>query len=233
MTSDTVCHLGAEKGERFLVKVLDESTEAQLIYKAMTAQGLEPQPERTHLFSLYSSDSMKSIAVSITPLATGDLSREGGLSISQGGHAQGVVVDMSEGREIVGFTHFAVSGEEVLESHHDVKELRPDREEIRGDTTAFVREVAERVGKIKTAHPLVEIETRQVRSLAAVSYNSLLGDDFSQTVHGRDDIMALRRNTSVVAEIGLFVLFRTQGSACCSCSCSCWGSSSCSCSYVG
>lgn len=232
MSHETVCHLGADQGKDFLFRVLRESQEAQLIYEAMSGEGLVPQPERTQLFSLFSRDSLQSIAISITPLATGDLSREGGLSVSSGGHAQGVVVDMDGGTRIVGFTHFAVSGKEVVRSTHDVAELRgTDRFAAAGDD--YIREIAERVGKIKTARPLVEVETRQVRSLAAVSYNSLLGDDFSKTVHGSDDITALRKGTNIVAEIGLFVLFRTQGSACCSCSCSCWGSSSCSCSYVG
>lgn len=232
MSADTICYLGPEQGAEFLSRVLTDSREAQLIYEAMIAEGLEAQPERTQLFSLFSRDSLQSIAISVTPLTTGDLSREGGLSVSQGGHAQGVVVDVEGGTELVSFTHFAVSGEEVVQSRHDLSDIRRDDKSPEA-TDEFVRALAERVGKVKTARPLVEIEARQVRSLAAVSYNNLLSDDFSRSVHGGDEIISLRRNTNIVAEIGLFVLFRTQGSACCSCSCSCWGSSSCSCSYVG
>uniref|UniRef100_UPI002C0B298C hypothetical protein n=1 Tax=Amaricoccus sp. TaxID=1872485 RepID=UPI002C0B298C len=95
-----------------------------------------------------------------------------------------------------------------------------------------IQAIAERVGKVKSARPLIEIEPAQVRSMASVSYNRLLGDDFSRSVHSGKEIEELQSNTSIVSEIGLFVLFRTDGSSCCSCSCSCWGSSSCSSSYV-
>jgi len=98
---------------------------------------------------------------------------------------------------------------------------------------ASIKAFAEKVGKVKAARPLVEMNVQQVRSLATISYNALLGDQFAREVHSANDITALRGMSSVVAEIALFVLFRTEGSSCCSCSCSCWGSSSCSSSYSG
>jgi hypothetical protein len=64
---------------------------------------------------------------------------------------------------------------------------------------------------------------RRLSSMVTVSFNGLLGDEFSKTVHSAEQIVELRGQTNIVAEIALFVLFRTQGSACCSCSCSCWG----------
>jgi hypothetical protein len=231
MAVDSVRHLGPDVGYRFFSKVLDASAEARAVHEAMTKQGLDPQPERTQVFSTFSADSMQSIAISVTPFTTRDLTREGGLSLSQGGHAQGVIVDISDHTKITGFTHMAVTGDEVVTSTHDVEEFRRDRPTgMLPDE--FIKEQAERAGKISTARPLVEIDARQVRSLASISYNSLLGDEFSQSVHDEREITTLRANTDIVAEIGLFVLFRTSGSSCCSCSCSCWGSSSCSSSYV-
>jgi len=219
MSTSTVNHLGVEHGYSFFTGVLTTSNEAQLISDAMKKQGLEPQPERTHVFSVFSPDSLKSIAVSITPFSGKDLSHEGGLSVSEGGHAQGVIVQLSDNK-IVSFTHLAVTGGKLVSSQQSTSDLSgADR-----DIKAF----AEKVGKVKSAQPLVEMTVHQVRSLATIGYNALLGDQFSHQVHSAGEIAELRGASSVVAEIAAFVLFRTQGSACCSCSCSCWGSSSCS-----
>jgi hypothetical protein len=231
MSIETIQHLGAEFGQRFFDKALSGSSEAKAIYKEMGKHGLTPQPERSHIFNLFSPVSLKSISISITPFSSKDLSFEGGLSISEGGHAQGVIVEMRNRTEIVGFTHIAVTRGKVVTSKHQSKELLRGRTMVEdGDR---IKAIAERVGKVKAAKPLVEIEAHQVRSLASVAYNALLSDRFSATVHSESEITTLRSQTDLVAQIGLFALFRTSGSACCSCSCSCWGSSSCSCSFVG
>lgn len=228
--SDTVQHLGVDFGDRFYTGAFERSEEAKAIAREMTEQGLRPQPERTHVFNIFSPDSLKSVAVSITPYTGRKLEREGGLSISQGGHAQGVIVEL-KGEEIVGFTHYAVTGGRVVSSRHTVAELA-------GGSTAgtlsdqHIRAFAERIGKVRAAQPLIEIEPRQVRMLANVGFNELVADDSSSAVHSAAEISALRGQTNIVAEISLYVLFRTQGSACCSCSCSCWGCSSCSCSIT-
>lgn len=231
MSTNTVNHLGVEFGHQFFAKAYEASDEAKLISEAMKKAGLEPQTERTHVFSVYSPDSRKSIAVSITPYSSKDLSHEGGLSMSEGGHAQGVIVEMKK-TEIVGFTHLAVTGGKLVSSRHAVSELGGTGHTA-GVSDERIKTFAHKVGKVKTAKPLVEMTVHQVRSLASISYNALLGDQFSKQVHSEGEITTLRGSSSVVAEIALFVLFRTEGSACCSCSCSCWGSSSCSSSYSG
>ena len=232
MSTSTVNHLGVEYGHRFFAKVHEASNEAKLISEAMSKAGLDAQPERTHLFSVFSPDSEKAIAVSITPFSSKDLNHEGGLSISEGGHAQGVIVEMKR-NEIVGFTHLAVTREKLVSSKHSVSELAEAARSTAQLSDASIKAFAEKVGKVKAARPLVEMNVQQVRSLATISYNALLGDQFAREVHSANDITALRGMSSVVAEIALFVLFRTEGSSCCSCSCSCWGSSSCSSSYSG
>jgi hypothetical protein len=231
MANDPVQHLGVEYGHRFFASAFAQSSEAKAISEEMTRQGLEAQSERTHVFSVFSRDSLKSLAISVTPFSGKNLNYEGGLSLSEGGHAQGVIVELKNHTEIVGFTHLAVTNGKLVTSKHGIKDLSEGRPtgSIADD---HIQAVAERAGKIKTAKPLVEIDARQVRSLASISYNGLLGDSFSATVHDEREVAALRGNTSLVSEIALFVLFRTSGSSCCSCSCSCWGSSSCSSSYV-
>lgn len=226
MATDSVQHLGVEYGHRFYAKAYEISSEAQLISAEMTKHGLQPQSERTHVFNVFSPDSLKSLAVSITPFSGKDLGHEGGLSISEGGHAQGVIVEIKN-HEVVGFTHLAVTGGKLVSSQHSTSELSPSGRSA-GISDAHIKAFAEKAGKVKAAKHLIEIDSRQVRSLAGISYNALLGDDFSRQVHSSEDIDKLRGNSSIVAEIALFVLFRTDGSACCSCSCSCWGSSSCS-----
>jgi hypothetical protein len=230
MSLETVQYLGVEFGHRFFSKALEQSSDAKAIYQEMAKYGLEPQPERSHLFNLFSPQSLQAVSLSITPFSSKDLSHEGGLSVSSGGHAQGVIVNL-EGTEIVNFVHIAVTNGKVVTSKHEVKELSAGAA-AGVIPEANIKALAEKVGKVKAAKPLIEVEAHQVRSLATVAYNSLLGDKFSRTVHKDEEITALRGQTNIVGEIALFVLFRTSGSACCSCSCSCWGSSSCSCSAV-
>lgn len=240
MALDSVQHLGVEYGHRLLSRVLEESEEARALYDELLNAGLEPQPERTHLFNVFSAESLRSLLITITPFVTKDLRQEAGLSVSVGGHAQAVVVDVDDRTRITEFTHLAVSDDGVVASRHSVEELRGMGEKAGGGARPGgpagddqVRAVAEQAGMVRARRPLVEIDARQVRSLASVSYSSLLADSFSQSVHDEREITALRESTNVVAEIGLFALFRTSGSSCCSCSCSCWGSSSCSSSYTG
>ena len=228
---EIVHHLDAEHGQRFFSRVFTASDEAKLISAEMTKTGLQPQADRTHLFNVFSPDDLKPLTISITPYSNHDLSREGGLSLSHGGHAQGVIVEMKD-TEIVAFTHLAVLAGKVVSSRHTTADLSPT-----GTTSGLrddhIKAFAERIGRVKAAKPLIEIQPGQARTLATVSYNALLSDNFSKVVHSEKEITALRGNSNVVAEIALFVLFRTQGSSCCSCSCSCWGSSSCSSSYGG
>ena len=232
MSVDTVQAFGPDQGFRFFQKALRGSPEGQLLYRELVRQGLSPQPERSQMFSTFSNDSLQSMAISVTPFTADDQTREGGLSLSQGGHAQAVIVDIADRTRITGFTHLAVVNGRINASHHDIDELRADGPAaVAGDDHLVA--AAERAGKLRAARPLVEIDARQVRSLASISFNRLLDDQFSRTVHDDQEIALLRASTGVINEIGLFVLFRTSGSACCSCSCSCWGSSSCSCSYVG
>lgn len=226
----TAHYLGADLGSKFFYEVTELSDEAKLLSRAMSKYKLRAQPERSQLFSVYSPQSKAAIAISITPFSGEDRSVEGGLSVSEGGHAQAVVVRLKD-TVITGFMHLTASKREVSVSEHSIDELgREDPDMVVRDRQ--IQAIAERVGKVKSAQPLVEIEPEQVRSLASVAYNRLLGDDFSRSVHSGKEIDALQGNTRIVSEIGLFVLFRTDGSSCCSCSCSCWGSSSCSSSYI-
>ena len=228
----TTHYLGADLGAKFFYSVTELSDEARLLSKGMAKYNLRAQPDRSQLFSVYSPDSKAAIAISITPFSGEDRSVEGGLSVSEGGHAQAVIVRL-KGTVITGFIHLTAANGELLESEHGIDELRGSRDQV--DMVIrdrHIQAIAERVGKVKSARPLIEIEPAQVRSMASVSYNRLLGDDFSRSVHSGKEIEELQSNTSIVSEIGLFVLFRTDGSSCCSCSCSCWGSSSCSSSYI-
>lgn len=108
MDTNTVQHLGIEYGQRFFAGELETASEAQAVSAAMVEQGLRPQFERTHVFNVFSPDSLKSVAISITPFNSKDGRREGGLSVSQGGHAQAVIVSI-EGVELRSFTHIAVA----------------------------------------------------------------------------------------------------------------------------
>jgi len=223
--AETVHHLGTANGQRFFAKAFTASEEAKAISAEMLTAGLKPQSERSHLFNVFSPDDLKGLGVSITPYSSDDLTHEGGLSISQGGHAQGVIVEM-KGPKIVAFTHLAAPGGHLVTSHHSVDELNAGR--TSDASVEHIKNFAERIGKVRAAKPLIEIQPTQAQTLGTVSYNALLGDQFAKTVHSAAEINALRGNSHLVGEIALFVLFRTQGSSCCSCSCSCWGSSSCS-----
>jgi hypothetical protein len=222
MMTGTVSHLGSEYGLEFLEGEREQGGEFAVLYQALEERGLMPQPERAHLFSVYSPESRQSIAIAIMPFSSRDQTMEGGLSTARG-HSQAVIVHLEDRVDIRGFETLAVVNGQLEQSKFDAYELRE-----RG-----ARRIAERHGKVKAAQHLIEITPYQAKSMATTAYNSLLSDNFSRSVHSREEIMALRANTNIVSEIAAMVLFRTSGSACCSCSCSCWGSSSCSCSYVG
>src|SRR5271166_1112060 len=155
---ETIQHLGVEFGNRFYAAAFEGSDEAKLIAEQMTERGLSPQIERTHVFNVFSPDSLKSVAVSITPFSSKNLSHEGGLSLSEGGHAQGVIVDM-KGEEITGFTHYAVTGGRVVSSRHSVAELA-GYQKSGSLPEQHVKSFAERIGKVRTAKPLIEITPR-------------------------------------------------------------------------
>jgi hypothetical protein len=221
---ETLAHIGVEFGMDFHQKAMTGSHEGEMVHDALVKMGLTPDVERTHLFSLYSPDSKRSIAISVTPYNTEKQTMEGGLSVSEGGHAQAVVVYLEKKTKITRFTTIAVNAEHKVVtadfSVNDLINLKPHG-------------LVEKSGRVKTAKPLIEITNRQARSIGNLTFHNLLIDKKSQSVHNPEEIEALRANSNVVSEISQFVLMRTQGSACCSCSCSCWGSSSCSCSYGG
>ena len=221
--TESINQIGVEHGEAFFQAAMEASDEGRKIQGAMEKMGLRPQAERTQVFTVYSADSHKAIAISVTPFSSDDLSMEGGLSVSQGGHSQGVVVEMASKTRLVGFTHLAIADGEVRSERFDTKRLQSSR----------AKGLANEAGKIKTARPLVELTVREVASISSLSFNTLLNDSFARQVHSKSEIAALRGNTTIVSEISRFVLLRTSGSACCSCSTSCWGSCSSSCSYGG
>jgi hypothetical protein len=221
-TNNTVNHLGVEFGYDLFVRSMELSDEGRMIQEAMERYGLAAQPERSHVFTVYSPDSRKAIAISITPFSGKDQSIEGGLSVSEGGHAQGVVVEMEDNR-LRSFTHYAI----------EEGSLRSDRFEADHLLELSAAKLAPEAGMIKTARPLVELNLRQVSSLSSLTFSNLLTDEFAQSVYSEEDVESLRANTQIVSEISRFVLLRTSGSSCCSCSTSCWGSCSSSCSYVG
>lgn len=222
MAATSVNHLGVEYGYEFFEKTIELSEEGKAIQAAMENLGLMAQPERSHVFTVFSPDDLRAIAIAVTPFSSDDRKLEGSLSISEGGHAQGVVVEM-DGQKVVGFTHFAMEDGQLRSDQYRADQLM----------TTKARTLASEAGKIKSARPLVELNVRHVVSISSVTFSSLLTDDFARSVYSQEEIKGLRSNARIVSEISRFVLLRTSGSSCCSCSTSCWGSCSSSSSYVG
>jgi hypothetical protein len=222
----TVIHLGPEPAFDFFEQSMETSEQARAILRAMEdyGPGLQAMPDRSQVFMTYSPQSRKSIAISVTPVVDKEQRYEGELSVSQGeGHATGVIVHMENRTEITRFTTFFYDNGEVRIDEFDRSRL----------DQVGVRRLAEDAGKIRASRSLVEITPRQVRTISNISFNTLVSDATSRTVHPPEEIAELRKNVGIISDISQFVLLRTSGSACCSCSCSCWGSSSCSCSYAG
>jgi hypothetical protein len=220
--ANTVNHLGVEFGHEFFDRSMEGSEEGRAIQEAMEGLGLYAQPERTHVFSVFSQVSNKAIAVCVTPFSGEDRSLEGGLSVSEGGHAQGVVVELKEAR-LVAFTHFALEGGSLRAERFEAEQLRK----------LNARGLSREAGMVKSAQPLVELNLRQVVSMSSLTFSNLLTDDFAQSVYSKEEVRDLRANGPIVSDISRFILLRTSGSSCCSCSTSCWGSCSSSCSSVG
>jgi hypothetical protein len=219
----TVTHLGSEQGKTFAEKALERSKGGQAIAKKLAEEGLVLMHDRTNVFSVYSPDSVKAIAIGIIPCVPKDQKdhkRAGGLSVSDGGFAKAVTVELGERSRLVSFSTYDVVGETVKTEKFEASQLEK----------MGAKALAERAGKVPAGTHLVELTVRQVSSITDLAQNYLLHDKFSLSKHSKEEIKALEANRKIVNEIGQFVLLRTSGSACCSCSCSCWGSSSCSCS---
>jgi hypothetical protein len=156
------------------------------------------------------------------PFASEDLNKAGGLSVSQGGHAKGVIVQLKARTKMVEFHTLDVDRGKVRTRKYKVSQLV--RQGAKG--------MAKKVAKIKSRKPLVELSVQQVRSIASLVYSGLMTDESARTVHSPDEAITLRANDQIVSEIGAFVLMCSAASpGGCSCSSSCWACSSCSCSW--
>jgi hypothetical protein len=218
----TVCLLDIEHGLPFIEKTLELSKEGQAIHKAMEELGLMPMHERARIFTVYSPGSSAAFAIGIIPFTSKDLTTMGGLSISQGGHAKGVVVHMEKRTELTGFTTLDVVNGEVKPQKFSARQLKEQG----------AKRLATEAGTIRSEKPLLDLSVRQVRSITDLAYGSLLTDESSRSVHPAKEVRALRGNTKIVSDISQFVLLRSASSpGGCSCSSSCWGCSSCSCSW--
>ena len=213
----SVNHLGVEMGMEFVERALERSEGGRAIHRALEESGLRAMPERSHLFTVFSPASAEALALGVLPFVADDLTAHGGLSISQGGYAKGVRVQMARRTSIVRFTAFDFIGGRVQAEEFDTRRLMEQG----------ARRLAEASGRIRVEPPLAEFSIRQMRSMTDLTHGALLVDDASRNIYSAREIDALRANARIVSEIAIFArgkqggggIGSTSSSSCFGCTC--------------
>jgi hypothetical protein len=202
-----------------------EARGAREIDDGMRRRGLVGALARARGYAPFSRTRARPKSISIIPYSSPDPQSRfvGGLGISEGEPASGVIVEL-DGTAVVKVTTLDYIGGEYSEREIPVTELVGSRLE-----TLIERREREQLD------PDISVDTAS--RIALNAFNVLLTDEHSQMVHTREDIQGLIYNAPVVNLIAELQYMRSIGvaaspgtSCCCCCSC-CWGSCS-TCSAV-
>jgi hypothetical protein len=222
MNSGTVFQMDADDAVAFIEKQLEVSEAARALFQALQDDGLTPNVQRSQLFGIYSRESRKSLSVGILPFITEDLVAHGAISVSEGGFARAVIVNVEGRTNLTEFVSVDYYEGELLRQTFSKDDL----------TAEGVEAVAQRLGILNSPHPLVELSGRQVNLVAHLAFTTLHRDEFSRQVYGADDLLAISKQAPSVSDAAMVMMMSTGVSHTgCSCSSSCYGCSSCSCSW--
>jgi len=218
----TVNELDIELGMPFIERALETSDSARLLTEELQRDGLRPMAERSRVVNAYSPDSSSAVAIGFLPFVTDDLTRHAGLSVSQGGYATAVRVEMADRTTVARVSTLFVENGAVRDFDFDPEDL----------LRQGAGNLAAAAGQVRSDRPFVDLSVRQVRSISSYSHSALLHDEASMSIYGSEELTALRGNGALSVEIGTLALLQTMSSpGGCSCSSCCYGCSSCSCSW--
>lgn len=218
--------LTREEAQTLARRFLESSRGSSEIERALREHSLIPMVSRAVGFAPYSRNLNRSKGLVIVPCTpiNPDSTIVGGIGLSEGEPASGVVVHLQK-MQVVGFTTYDMMGGKLVPREFTTKQLVAQGHRAFTETE-YPREKEPRDLTIDTS-----------ASIATDAYKVLLFDEQSTMVHSATDLRALAHNTPIVSAIAelqytrLEGLTSSPGTSCCSCCCCCWGSCS-SCSAV-
>jgi hypothetical protein len=206
-------------------RMLGSARGAKEIDREMRKRGLLPMAARARAYSPFSKSRASLKLVAIVPYNSTDADSDcvGGVGLSEGEPASGVVVDMRAGL-IETVTTIDFIGGKIVERKISARELAQQGPRRFPEDEKFKRE---------SLTPDIPVDTST--GMAADAFKVLLFDDHSSMVHSQADIRKMIHQAPLVSAIAELQYVRLQGLAmspgesCCCCCCCCWGScSSCS-----
>jgi len=205
-------------------KLLGDSKGSVEIDQAMRKLGLVGMVSRARAYAPFSKTRGCPKNVAIIPYSSTDKESTlvGGLGLSDGEPASGVVVEL-RGSKIENFITFDFIGGELVQQRIGAKEL------IAEGPRHFVDK------KYKRGNEPRNLTIDDSATMANDAFRVLLFDEHSSMIHTASDLRDLAFNAPLVGAIAETQYLRLEGItfspdvSCCSCCCCCWGScSSCS-----
>lgn len=192
----------------------------------MRRHGLVPMMSRACAFSPTSRMTANTKQIAIVPYAssTPDSDHVGGVGISDGEPASGVIVEL-KANQIVSFITVDFLGGKLDEQRISTADL------IASGPEKFVNRDYKREDVQR------DLTQDQSSSVASAAFQALLFDQHSTMIHTAADLRRLVNNMPIVTAIAELQYMRLEGvtfspsTSCCSCCCCCWGCCS-SCSAV-
>lgn len=207
-------------------RLFDETHGASDVANGMSERGLLRSFERSLAFTAFSYSLAATKTVTVIPFSSPDPHSVyvGGLGISEGQPANGVVVEL-QGTRLVRFTTLDFLEGEYSERTFELADL------MGGDIDAYVEE---RDREAIEPH----LPVSDSINLSTHAFRVLVTDDHSLAVHSADDVGEFMHQLPIISMIAELQYQRLRGlhthsltMSCCSCCCCCWGSCS-SCSAV-
>jgi hypothetical protein len=207
-------------------RLFDETEGANDVANGMGERGLLRSFERSLTFTAFSHSLAATKTVTVIPFSSPDPHSVyvGGLGISEGQPANGVVVEL-QGTQLLRFTTLDFLEGEYSERTFELADL------MGSGIDAYVEE---RDREAIEPH----LPVSDSINLATHAFRVLVTDDHSLAIHSSDDVGEFMHQLPIISMIAELQYQRLRGlhttsitMSCCSCCCCCWGCCS-SCSAV-
>lgn len=201
-------------------RLMSESRGFEEVDAAMREQGLVAMVGRARGYTPFSRTSASCKLVVIVPYSSTDRDSElvGGLGLSEGEPASGVVTRLEDNRVADVATFDLLEGEFVRRRFEREELLRTPPEELREDR--------------HRGDETPDLDRSVTAGMAADAFKVLLFDEHSSLVHDPEDQREMVYDLPLVSSIAELQYVRLEGLSaspdvsCCSCCCCCWGSCS-------
>ncbi len=217
--------LPAEHAQLVARRMLGETRGVPEITEGLAKRGLVRSISRARAYTAFSHTLASTKTVTVVPFNSGDKKSPhvGGLGLSDGQPANGVVVEL-DGTRIVRFTTLDFIDGKYSEKDFEVSDLV---------AKGYEAHVEERERGVVEPHLPIDASV----NIATNAFRVLVSDDHSLAVHTAGQVGEFMHQLPIVSMIAELQYSRLRGLAaspdvsCCSCCCCCWGCCS-SCSAV-